>query len=145
MYLYIICRLCCANLLQLCLTFCDSMDCSPLDSSVHEFSRQEYCSGLIVPYPGDLLDLGIKPQSLRSSALAGGYFTSSATWEAHIMYICILKLALYIYIIYKYVGKCLFWNSYIKVCLFKVCLYKVFWNSYIKVCLFWNSLILFHL
>ena len=30
------------------------------------FSRQEYCSGLLLPSPGDLPDLGIKP---RSSAL----------------------------------------------------------------------------
>ena len=27
------------------------------------FSRQEYCSGLTFPSPGDLSDLGIKPRS----------------------------------------------------------------------------------
>ena len=31
--------------------------------------------------PGDLLDPGIKPESLMSPALAGGLFTTSATWE----------------------------------------------------------------
>ena len=36
-----------------------------------EFSRQEYCSGLPFPSPGDLPDPGIKPASLASSALAG--------------------------------------------------------------------------
>ena len=45
------------------------------------FSRQEYCSGLPFPPPGDLLDPGIKPVSHRSPALAGGFFTTSATWE----------------------------------------------------------------
>ena len=30
---------------QLCLTLCDSVDCSPPDSSAHGFSRQEYWSG----------------------------------------------------------------------------------------------------
>ena len=34
------------------------------------------------PTPGDLCDLGIKLMSLMSPALAGGFFTTSATWEA---------------------------------------------------------------
>ena len=29
-----------------------------------EFSRQEYCSGLPLPIPGDLLDPGMEPMSL---------------------------------------------------------------------------------
>ena len=67
-----------------------------------EFSRQEYCSGLSFPSPGDLPNPGIQPgsptlqadsllseppgtepTSLMSPALAGGFFTTSATWEAH--------------------------------------------------------------
>ena len=47
-----------------------------------EFSRQEYWSGLPCPPPGDLPNLGIEPTSLVSPALAGGFFTTSATWEA---------------------------------------------------------------
>ena len=35
------------------------------------FSRQEYCSGLPCPAPGDLPDPGIKLASLVSPALAG--------------------------------------------------------------------------
>ena len=46
------------------------------------FSRQEYWSGLPFPSPGDLPNLGMEPVSLRSPALAGGFFTASATWEA---------------------------------------------------------------
>ena len=46
------------------------------------FSRQEYWNGLPCPPPGDLPDPGIKPSSLTSPALAGGFFTASATWEA---------------------------------------------------------------
>ena len=34
------------------------------------------------PPPGDLLCLGIEPASLTPPALAGGFFTTSATWEA---------------------------------------------------------------
>ena len=46
------------------------------------FSRQEYGSGLLFPPPGDLHDPGTEPTSLTSPALAGGFFTTSATWEA---------------------------------------------------------------
>ena len=46
------------------------------------FSRQEYWSGLPCPPPGDLPDPGIEPTSLLSPALAGMFFTTSATWEA---------------------------------------------------------------
>ena len=45
------------------------------------FSRQEYWSGLPCPTPGDLLDPGIESESLISPALAGGFFTTSSTWE----------------------------------------------------------------
>ena len=58
------------------------MDCSPPGSSVHGFSRQEYWSGLPFAPPEDLPDPGIQPVSPLSSALAGGFFTTSATWEA---------------------------------------------------------------
>ena len=46
------------------------------------FSRQEYWSGLPCPPPWDLPDPGIETTSLKSPALAGGFFTTSATWEA---------------------------------------------------------------
>ena len=46
------------------------------------FSRQEYWSGLPCPPPGDLPEPGIKPTSLTSPALAGGFFITSASWKA---------------------------------------------------------------
>ena len=49
------------------------------------FSRQEYWSGLPLPSPGDLPNPGTEPTSLMSPALAGGFFTTSSTWEAHFM------------------------------------------------------------
>ena len=45
------------------------------------FSRQEYWNGLPCPPPGDLPDPGIEPASHVSLALAGRFFTTSATWE----------------------------------------------------------------
>ena len=44
-------------------TLCNPMDCNPPGSSVMEFSRQEYWSGLPFSPPGDLLDPEIKPES----------------------------------------------------------------------------------
>ena len=35
------------------------------------------------PPPEDLLDLGMKPMSLMSPALAGGFFTTSAVGHTH--------------------------------------------------------------
>ena len=46
------------------------------------FSRQEYWSGLPFSVPGDLPDPGIEPMSLTFPALAGGFFSTSTTWEA---------------------------------------------------------------
>ena len=49
-----------------------------------KFSRREYWSGLPCPPPGDLPKPGTEP---TSPALAGEFFTTSTTWEAHV-YIC---------------------------------------------------------
>ena len=46
------------------------------------FSRQECCSGLPFPPPGDLPNPGVKLVSLTSPALADGFFTTNAIWEA---------------------------------------------------------------
>ena len=48
---------------QLCLTLCDSMDCSLPSSSVHGIFQAEYWSGLPFPSPRDLPNPGIKPGS----------------------------------------------------------------------------------
>ena len=48
-----------------------------------KFSRQEDWSGLPCPPPGHLPDPGIEPTSITSPAVAGGFFTTRATWEAH--------------------------------------------------------------
>ena len=49
--------------------------CIPAGSSSAGFSRQEYWSVLPCLPPGDL------PDTVTSPALAGGFFTTSATWE----------------------------------------------------------------
>ena len=78
-YLHCVCL--CAMSLQLCPTLCDSMDCTLQAPLSIGFSRQESWRGLPCPPPGDLLDQEIEPMSVISSALAGGFFTTNATWE----------------------------------------------------------------
>ena len=73
----------CAKLIQLCLTLWLCVACqAPLCMG---FPRHEYWSGLSCPPPGDLLNPGTELQFLMSPALAGGFFTTSAAWEAMIM------------------------------------------------------------
>ena len=54
------------------------MDYSPPDSSSMEFPSQEYWSGLPFPSPGKLPNPETEPVSL---ALAGRFFSTSASWE----------------------------------------------------------------
>ena len=72
-----------AKLLQSYLTPCDPMDCSPLGSSVHEILQGRILEWVACPPPGNLPNPGIEPMSLASPALAGGFFTTNTTWEAH--------------------------------------------------------------
>ena len=78
-----VCVCACANSLQSCPTFFLVMlwtmaRQAPLSI---EFSRQECWSELSCPLPGDLPNPKIEPTSLMSPALAGGFFTTSTTWN----------------------------------------------------------------
>ena len=50
------------------------------------FSREEYWSGLPCPPLGNLPDPGIEPMSLMSPAWTGRFFTTTATWEALLLW-----------------------------------------------------------
>ena len=71
--------------------FCNPMDCSWPDSSVHWILQARMLEWISMHPPGDLPDPGIEPMSLKCPALAGRFFTISAThgspcvWE----YVCI--------------------------------------------------------
>ena len=67
--------------LQLRSTLCDPIDCIPPDFSVHGVPQARILEWAAISFSGDLPDPGIEPESLRSPALAGSFFTTSATWE----------------------------------------------------------------
>ena len=71
-----------AKPLQLCLTLCDPMDCSPPGSSVHGILQARIVGRVAPPSSRDLPDPGIELTSLMSPAFAGGFFHTSATREA---------------------------------------------------------------
>ena len=71
-----------AKSLQSCPTLCDPMDCIACQASLSMgFSKHEYWSGLPCPPPADLPNPGTEPY-LMSPAWTGGFFATSATWEA---------------------------------------------------------------
>ena len=65
-----------------CPTLCDPMDCGPPGSSVHGILQARTLEWIAMPFSMDLPNQGIKPTSLMSPALAGGFFTTSTTWKA---------------------------------------------------------------
>ena len=71
-----------AKLLQLHSTL-DPVVCSAPGSSVHGILQAGILSGLPFPSPRYLSSPGIEPKPLVSPALAGGFFATSTTWEAH--------------------------------------------------------------
>ena len=75
--------LCCVTLLSRVRLFATPWTVTRQAPLSMEFSRREHWNGLPCPPPGDLPDAGTEPASLTSLALAGVFFTTSATWKAH--------------------------------------------------------------
>ena len=73
--------------------FCDPLDGSPPGSSVHGILQARILEGVVISFSRDLPNPGIEPASLMFPALAGGFFTTSATWEA--IYLCALATIYY--------------------------------------------------
>ena len=71
-----------AKLLQLCLTLCNPMNCSSQASLSWDSPGKTTGVGFHALLQGNLSNPGIEPTYLMSPALAGGFFTTSATWEA---------------------------------------------------------------
>ena len=63
-------------------TLCDPMDYSPPGSSVHGILQARILEWVAMPSSRDLPDPGMELSSLSSTALAGRFFTTNATWEA---------------------------------------------------------------
>ena len=66
-----------AKSFQSCLTLCNPMDCCPRGSSAGKNTEVEY-----LLLQGICLTQGLNPSLWHLPALAGGFFTTSATWEA---------------------------------------------------------------
>ena len=72
--------MCVYSVAQSCVTFCNPVVLP--GSSVHGIFQQRILEWVAISSSGDLPDPGIEPTSLVSPALAGGFFTTCATWDA---------------------------------------------------------------
>ena len=70
---------------------CNGMDCSPPGSSGHGIFQARILGWVAMPS-----SRGTEPASLMFPALTGGFFTTSATWEAHICHILLAYATYYI-------------------------------------------------
>ena len=61
---------------QLCLSLWDPMDCSLPGTSVHEISQERTLEWVVISFSRELPYPRIEPTSLRSPALASGFFTT---------------------------------------------------------------------
>ena len=69
--------------------------CDPVDSylsgfSVHGILEARILKWVAMTSPRNLPDPGIEPASLMSPALAGGFFTTSTTWEGQFLVILLI-------------------------------------------------------
>ena len=83
----------CAKLVQSCLTLCDSAECNLPGSSTDGIVQARIGEWVVISFPRDLPGTGMDP---ASPALAGGFFTTSSTWEAQFafysVYLCFLMM-----------------------------------------------------
>ena len=72
----------CAKSIQLCLTLCNPMDCSPLGSSVHGILQARILEWVAMPSSRGSSQSRDQIHIFMSPALAGGFFTTSNPWES---------------------------------------------------------------
>ena len=80
---------------QSCPTLWDPMDCSPPGSSVHGILQARILVLVaMLSFGGSYQPRDQSHVSFKSPALAGGFFTASATWEALVTCVyCLLHCA----------------------------------------------------
>ena len=81
-YIHLFIYACMCAWLQSGPTFCNPMDSSLPSSSVHGILQARILEWVAMPSSRESSSTVIEPASLMSPVLVGGYFTTSATWEA---------------------------------------------------------------
>ena len=84
--LNLVCMCMHAKSLQLCPTLCNPLDSSPPGSSVHGILQARILEWVVMPSSRGSSQLGNRTCVSLSPALAGRFFTTSATWEAQVWF-----------------------------------------------------------
>ena len=75
--------------IELCLTLCDPMDCSPLGSSVHGILQARILEWVAIPFSrGSIPDPGIEP---RSPTLQADSLLSELKGSQFARFVCIIS------------------------------------------------------
>ena len=77
---------------QSCPILCGPVDCSPPDSSVHGIFQAGILEWDAISFFRGSSNPEIEPTAVASRALAGGFFTTSTTWEV-LWYMLLLLLS----------------------------------------------------
>ena len=128
-----------AKLPQWCPTLCDSMDCSLPGSSVRGILQAGIREGCHFPLQGIFLAQGSNLH-LKSPALAGRFFTTSATWETLAGSLC-LQFSCFHFLLRGKIGwfhldifiSTLFLNNGFKLLTFIVWKMKFPWNTTLTI------------
>ena len=95
---------------------CDPMNYSPPGSSVHGILLARILEWVTISSPRESSDLQIKLSSLIFPALAGGFFTTTTTWEAQMcvcVYVCVCMCVCIYMCVCVYIYACTFIYTHI--------------------------------
>ena len=106
----------CAQSLQLCLTLCDPVDCSPPGSSVCGILQARILEWVAMPSSKESSWFRDRTHISCRSCIAGGFFTSEPLGKPNMCYICYLLVSMLFH------SMSFFFNLvFVKVCIYRIC------------------------
>ena len=136
---------CESEVVQLCQTLCDPMDCSPPGSSVHGILQARTVEWVAISYSRGSSRLRDRTHVTCIFCTGRWFFITSTSWEAlYLLQVCsnCLFLLESIFVVYAFLGIYLFHLSYLLCWLFTVFPYVPFFISIRSVMVHWLSFLI---
>ena len=108
------------------MTLCDPMNYSPPGSSVHGILLARILEWVTISSPRESSDLQIKLSSLIFPALAGGFFTTTTTWEAQMcvcVYVCVCMCVCIYMCVCGYVCVYIYMHAHLYIHIYIICIF----------------------